>query len=175
MALKLLGYATVTESKDPKAFAAIVRNELISIRNVLGTDMIVLTSAGTTTDLVFLRTCIELRIPTIVFLPDDTDTESSNLLGHLLSVSLAKYAITGTQPHLPILEWADALLYACCDKDHEILTDALAQGIPTRKLHSISLEANWTHQPQPSHPARHGFITRRELLEFLDKRYPLAN
>ncbi len=173
MSVKLLGFAAVAEIADHTAFAAAIHDELTAAKDLLGSNMVVLSSARTKTDLVFLRTCIELRIPTIVLLTDETDPEHSNLLGHLLSVSLAKYLITGTLPQLPILEWADALLCACCDEEDEILTDALALGIPTRKLHSISLESNWTHPPNIASAARHGFPSRRELLEFLDKRFGL--
>jgi hypothetical protein len=173
MSVKLLGFAAVAEITDHTAFAAGIRSELISAKDLLGANMIVLSGARTETDLIFLRTCIELRIPTIVFLIDETHTEHSNLLGHLLSVSLAKYSITETQPHLHILEWADALLCACCDDENEILIDAMALGIPTRKFDTTGLEANWTHQPNTTSNPRHGFPTRRELLEFLDKRFGL--
>ncbi len=174
MSVKLLGFAAVAEEIDHGAFAAAIRSELEAARELLGLNMVVLSGAGTDSDLTFLRTCIELRIPTIVFLPSDeffNHQEKSKLLENLLSVSLAKYPLPPSTQAAPILEWADALLCACCDDEEEILTDALALGIPTRKLHSINLEANWTHPPQPASPARHGFSTRRELLEFLDKRF----
>ncbi|MES2982878.1 MAG: hypothetical protein V4727_11240 [Verrucomicrobiota bacterium] len=177
MSVKLLGFAAVAEVTDHDAFAAAIRSELEAVRDLLGANMVVLSGAGTDVDLIFLRTCIELRIPTIVLLPSDepfiseTDPEKCKLLENLLSVSLAKYPLPPSTQATPILEWADALLCACCDDEEEILTDALALGIPTKKLHSISLESNWTHPPHPASPARHGFPTRRELLEFLDKRF----
>lgn len=171
MSVKLLGFAAVAEATDPAAFATGMRAELTSAKDLLGANMVVLSGARTGTDLIFLRTCIELRIPTIVFLQDETHGQERDLLGHLLSVSLAKYPITATQPHFHIIEWADALLCACSDEENEILTDAMALGIPTRKIHTASLEANWTHQPDIACTAKHGFPTRRELLEFLDKRF----
>lgn len=173
MSVKLLGFAAVAEVTDHADFAVAIRSELEAARNLLGANMVVVSSAGTDADLIFLRTCIELRIPTIVLLPGDASflLETNKLLENLLSVSLAKYTLPSSSGNLTILEWADALLCACCDDEDEILIDALALGIPTRKLHSISLEANWTHPPQPANPARHGFPTRRELLEFLDKRF----
>lgn len=177
MSVKLLGFAAVAEVMDQSAFAAAVRSELEALRDMLGSGMVVLSSAGTDSDLTFLRTCIELRIPTIVLLPSDVDLfsnadpENSNLLENLLSVSLAKYPLLSTTQHLSILEWADALLCACSDDDDELLADALSLGIPTRKLHSTSFLANWSHPLQPSNPARHGFPTRREFLEFMDQRF----
>ncbi len=176
MSVKLLGFAAVAEVMDHTAFATAIRVELEAARDLLGANMIVLSGAGTDSDLTFLRTCIELRIPTIVLLPSDgpfiseAHPEKFKLLENLLSVSLAKYHLPPSSQATPILEWADAFLCACCDDENEILTDALALGIPTRKLHSSSLEAHWTHPPQLTSSARHGFPTRRELLEFLDKR-----
>ena len=177
MSVKLLGFAAVAEVTDHDAFAAAIRVELEAAKDLLGANMVVLSGAGTDSDLVFLRTCIELRIPTIVLLPSvepfisETQPEKSKLLENLLSVSLAKYPLPSSTQANPILEWADALLCACCDDANEVLTDALALGIPTRKLDSISLVAHWTHPPKPTNPAKHGFPTRRELLEFLDKRF----
>lgn len=177
MSAKLLGFAAVAEVTDHEAFAAAIRNELEAARDLLGANMVVLSGVETDSDLIFLRTCIELRIPTIVLLPSDglflseIHPDKSKLLGNLLSVALAQYPLPSSTQATSILEWADALLCACCEDEDEILTDALALGIPTRKLHSISLEAHWTHPPHPTSPARHGFPTRRELLEFLDKRF----
>ena len=177
MSVKLLGFAAVAEVTDHAAFSVAIRNELEAARDLLGANMVVLSGAVTDSDLTFLRTCIELRIPTIVLLPSDetfiseTHPEKLKLLENLLSVSLTKYPLPSSSQSLPILEWADALLCACCDDEDEILADALALGIPTRKLHCISLVAHWTHPPKPTNPAKHGFPTRRELLEFLDKRF----
>jgi hypothetical protein len=173
MSVKLLGFAAVAEVTDHTAFAVAIRCELEAARDLLGANMIVLSGAKTDSDLVFLRTCIELRIPTIVLLPSDPSflPETEKLLENLLSVSLAKYLLPSSSGNLTILEWADALLCACCDDEDEILADALALGIPTRKLHSTSLAAHWTHPPQLANSPRHGFSTRRELLEFLDKRF----
>lgn len=177
MSVKLLGFAAVAEVTNPAAFAAMIRNELEAARNLLGTSMITLSGAKTDSDLIFLRTCIELRIPTIVLLTVDTSflPEEHKLLDNLLSVSLAKYYLPTSSQNLPIIEWADALFCACCDDDDEILTHARSLGIPTRKLHSTSLVANWTYPPHPTSSARHGFPTRRELLEFLDKRFGKTN
>ncbi len=173
MSVKLLGFAAVAEVIDHVAFATAIRAELEAARDLLGANMVVLSGAETDSDLVFLRTCIELRIPTIALLPADASflPENKKLFENLLSVSLAKYSFPLSSQNLPILEWADALLCACCDDENEILTDALALGIPTRKLHAASLAAHWTHPPQPANSPRHGFPTRRELLEFLDKRF----
>jgi hypothetical protein len=172
MSVKLLGFAAVAEVIDPATFAAVIRDELEAARDLLGANMVTLSGAKTDSDLIFLRTCIELRIPTIVLLQGDESflPEEHKLLENLLSVSLAKYSLPSSPQNLPIIEWADALLFACCDDEDEILSDALALGIPTRKLNSISLQAHWTHPPQPAKSPRHGFPTRRELLEFLDMR-----
>lgn len=173
MSVKLLGFAAVAEAIDSTAFAAVIREELVAARDLLGTSMVTLSGAKTDSDLIFLRTCIELRIPTIVLLQGDASflPEEKKLLDNLLSVSLAKYPLPSSSHNLPIIEWADALLCTCCDAEDDILTDALALGIPTRKLHSTSLQAHWTHPPHPANSPRHGFPTRRELLEFLDARF----
>jgi hypothetical protein len=177
MSAKLLGFAAVTEVADHSAFAQAVRSELEAARTLLGSNMVVLAGAGTQTELTFLRICIELRVPTIVFLPSDNssltelDSEKSKLRENLLSVSLAQYLIPQASIALPILEWADALLCTSCNDEDELLTDAIALGIPARKFHSRNLTADWTHLPHPNNPAKHGFPTRRELMEFLDKRF----
>jgi hypothetical protein len=175
MSAKLLGFAASVDVADPLAFAHAIRSELEAARTLLGSNMVVVSGASNHTELTFLRTCIELRIPTIVFLPSDDsslaelDSEKSRLRENLLSVSLARYLIPVTS--IAILEWADALLCATCNHEDEILSDAIALGIPTKKFYSSSLEAHWTHLPQPTKPAKHGFPTRRELLDFLDKRF----
>jgi hypothetical protein len=173
MSVKLLGFAALAEAIDSTAFAAVIRSELEAARDLLGANMIAVSGAATSPDLIFLRTCIELRIPTIVFFTNDASflPETEKLLENLLSVSLAKYPRPSSSGNLTILEWADALLCACCNDEDEILADALALGIPTRKLHSTSLAARWTYPPQPANSPRHGFPTRRELMEFLDKRF----
>jgi hypothetical protein len=174
MSAKLLGFAAVAEVTDHASFATALRDELEAARDLLGSNMIVISGAHTKLELIFLRTCIELRVPTIVLLANDPpmlDEETTSLRNNLISVSLATYPLPSSSQSLAILEWADALLCACSDVEDEILTDSLALGIPTRKLHPISLEANWTHPPQPASPTRHGFPTRRELLEFLDKKF----
>jgi hypothetical protein len=174
MSAKLLGFAAVAEVMDHASFASVFRDELEAARDLLGSKMIVISGAHTKLELIFLRTCIELRVPTIVLLSNDPpllDVENKSLRDNLLSVSLATYPLPSSSQSLAILEWADALLCACSDSEDEILNDALALGIPTRKLHSINLSANWTHPPQPASSARHGFPTRRELLEFLDTKF----
>ncbi len=177
MSAKLLGFAASVDVADHSAFAHAIRSELAAAKTLLGSNMVVVSGASNHNELTFLRTCIELRVPTIVFLPSDDsslaelDSEKSRLRENLLSVSLARYLIPETSMAIAILEWADALLCASYNHEDEILTDAIALGIPTRKFHSSSLEAHWTHLPQPTSPAKHGFPTRRELLEFLDKRF----
>jgi hypothetical protein len=173
MSVKLLGFAALAEAIDSAAFAAVIRSELEAARDLLGANMIAVSGAATGPDLIFLRTCIELRIPTIVFFTSDASflPETEKLLGNLLSVSLAKYPRPSSSTHLTILEWADALLCPCRNEENEILSDALALGIPTRKLDSTSLAAHWTQPPHASISPRHGFPTRRELLEFLDIRF----
>lgn len=176
MSVKLLGFTARAEADDNTAFAHAIYSELEATRILLGSNMVALSGARTLTELTFLRTCIELRVPTIVFLPnevpfsDEPESETSKLRKSLLSVTLATYLTP--QPFLPILEWADALIFANSEDEDEFLADALALGIPIRKLHPLSLKADWTHFPHPASPAKHGFPTRRELLEFLDKRFP---
>lgn len=175
MSVKLLGFAASVEADDNTAFAHAIYSELEATRILLGSNMVALSGANTLTELTFLRACIELRVPTIVFLPykepfpEESESESSKLRKSLLSVTLATYLTP--QPFLPILEWADALISANSNHEDEFLADAVALGIPVRKLHAFNFNADWTHLPHPTSPAKHGFPTRRELLEFLDKRF----
>lgn len=172
MPLKLLGFALLEEPEDHADLARILQDELKAARDLLGTNIATLSCVRNRADLVFLRACIDLRIPTIVLLSDDglfsDDSDSKNLLENLLSVSLANYVTFGGQHHLPILEWSDALICMGSAAHQELVADAIALGIPLRRVDG---ENTWTHLPQPDATPKHGFTTRRELLEFLDQRF----
>ncbi len=171
MSLKLLGFALLEETEDHAGLARILHDEIKAAKDLLGMNIATLSCVRNRTDLVFLRTCIELRIPTIVLLSDGElfidDSDSIILLENLLSVSLANYRISGAEPHLPILEWSDALICVGAKADDELVSDAIALGIPLRRVDGAS---TWTHLPRPDTSPKHGFTTRRELLEFLDQR-----
>lgn len=172
MSLKLLGFASWEETDGADRLARTIHSELVAARNLLGSNIATLACARTRTDLLFLRTCIELRIPTIVFLPDNglfrNDPDSTSLLETLLSVSLAHYAISADQGHSPILEWSDALLCMGACADQTFIADAIAMGIPLRLM---DVARAWTPPPLPDSAPKHGFATRRDLLDFLDRRF----
>ena len=96
---------------------------------------------------------------------------------HLMSVALAEYVAPDTcqvvSRHL--LEWADAFLFACDDEPPRsagvTVAEAFDLGIPARIIDPVSLEARWTFEPDSGRGARHGFGTRKELLEFFDERF----
>ncbi len=179
--IKLLGFAAHRDVPENPELAASIRSELTSAKDLFGSRLTTLSSAITIPDLIFLRACIELRIPTIVILPSDPEPHSSaehaQLAKALLSVSLAKYRVPASSPSSTqisqhILEWADAMLFASHGEDDgEIVEDAAAMGIPTRRINSVSLQAKWNFTPEPERAARHGFPTRKELLEFFDARF----
>jgi len=169
---KLLAFAGHREIPDKAALGAVIRAELLSIRENLGRGMIAISRAATGADLVFLRACVELRIPAIVLLPlsenDFEDPAEQELARHLTGVALAKHV----SPEGNLVEWADVLLFASDGTpSEETAEDARDLGIPTRLIHATTLETRWTIPPDASRRARHGFDTRQDLLDFLDGRF----
>lgn len=167
------------------------------MRELLGNRMIAVSSAAAGADLIFLRTCVELRIPAIVILPfpeerfseDFEDAEEWELAKHLCGVALAKYVAPGghgapeayhaVSRHL--LEWADAFLFAL-DREPthvggtgETVAEARDLGIPSRIISASNLEPRWAVPPEADRKARHGFGSRAELLDFLDARFAPAD
>ena len=117
------------------------------------------------------------------------DPRDSQLAGHLMSVSLATYVLPaenlppGTAEAAPshvartILDWADAILApgntTIPPQDPsvtEALQDATALGIPVRTLGGTPAHSSWSHPPDTRPAPRHGFGTKKELLDFLDAR-----
>ncbi|MFD2255611.1 hypothetical protein ACFSSA_02900 [Luteolibacter algae] len=191
---KLLGFAGHRQVADKEKLAIVIRHEVEMMKQALGEKMIGISSAAAGADLVFLRACVELRIPTIVILPfseerfseDFEDQAEWQLAQQLMSVSLVKYIIPGRYEspqayHVvstQLLEWADAFLFAWNGQPQkgiggtgETVADARDTGTPSRIIDTGSLVARWQVPVDESRAAKHGFETRRELLEFLDRRY----
>ena len=66
---KLLGFTGQHDVPDPEGLRVAMRREVVAMRDLLGKRMIAITSAAAGADGVFLKTCVELRIPAIVILP----------------------------------------------------------------------------------------------------------
>eukprot|EP00903_Cladosiphon_okamuranus_P003548 g3546.t1 len=110
------------------ALAIVLREEVNRMRDLIGPRMIAVSSAAAGADLVFLRTCVDLRIPAVVILPfpkerfaeDFEDQAEWEMAEHLMSVALAVYVEPGgaeapeayrnVSRHM--LDWADAFLFA---------------------------------------------------------------
>lgn len=191
---KLLGFAGHRNVSNKSALAASIKAEVISIKEELGRGTIAISSAAAGADLIFLRACVELRIPTIVILPfpekrfekDFDDPAEWTLAQHLMSVALVKYVICEaseeSKPYQKVsgklVEWADAFLFAWDGTPPrgpggtgETVEEARDLGIPARVIDTSSLKARWTVYPDAKRKARHGFETRQNLLDFLDKRF----
>lgn len=74
-----------------------------------------------------------------------------------------------------LLEWADAFLFAWDGEPPrgeggtgETVEEARDLGIPARIIDIGKMQARWHFEPDPQRRARHGFATRKELLDFLD-------
>lgn len=191
---KLLGFAGHRRVRDKEALRLAIRSGLKEMKDLLGGRMIALCSAAAGADLIFLRCCVDLRIPAIVILPfgeerfseDFEDLEEWIFATHLLSVSLAKYVAPGGKEAPEayqvvsqiMLEWADAFLFAWDGQPQrgaggtgETVGEAEILGIPSRIIDADSFEVRWNVEADAARRARHGFGTRKELLEFFDARF----
>lgn len=188
---KLLGFVGHRDVPDVAGLREAMRREILAMKELLGKRMIAITSAAAGADLLFLKTCVELRIPTIVILPlaegrlagDYRDAEEWAMAQRLCSVALAKYfAPGGSEPYQLVsrimLEWADAFLFAWdggrpkgAGGTGEAAEEARDLGIPSRVIDPTSLATRWETPPDPDRKARHGFDTRADLLDFLDARF----
>ncbi len=191
---KLLGFAGHCKVTDPEALRLAIRGEILKMKEFLGEGMTGISSAASGADLLFLRSCIELRIPTIVILPfpqarfseDFKDAEEWALVEKLTGVALAKYVTPGGHEapgvyravSRDLIDWADAFLFAWDGKPPrgtggtgETVGQACDLGIPARLIDTESLEPSWLVPCDPSAKARHGFQSRSELLDFLDLRF----
>lgn len=191
---KLLGFAGHREVHDTEGLRGAIRREVVAMKELLGKRMIAICSAAAGADLLFLKTCVELRIPAIVILPfpeerfaeDFEDAEEWAMAQRLCGVALAKYIVPGglgapeayqvVSRH--ILEWADAFLFAWNGEPSrgmggtgETVGEARDLGIPSRVIDVTSFASSWLTPPDPGRGARHGFGLRADLLDFLDVRF----
>ncbi len=172
---RLLAFSATPHLSLAENFQETLHAEVPRIKQLLGEGLIALSSADSQADLLFIRACVNFRIPVIVLADSDRphaeDDQHLALSKALLSVALAKYTMlnTGTRAISSyLLEWADVLLLANSPSaSEEILENAIALGIPTRTLSP----AVWRIPFVPVAAPRHGFDTRRDLLDFLDLRF----
>ena len=178
---KIISFTAHHLLQDPHTLGEKITRELLSLQHDLGPTLIAMCGTTTLPDLIFLRKCIQLRLPTITFQPPSTTHPQCHPgFSTLTSATLAHYSLppTSTLSH-SLIEWADALLIASSgnepphpDSTAHTLCEARALGIPTRLIHPTSPSAAWLIPPDPTRPARHGFPTRTDLLDFLDARFP---
>jgi hypothetical protein len=191
---KLLGFAGHRKVPDAEALRAAIRREVVAMQGLLGKRMIAISSAAAGADLIFLKTCVELRIPAIVILPfteerfaeDFEDAEERAMAQRLCGVALAKYVAPGRlgapEAYQAVsrlmLEWADAFLFAWNGEPPtgaggtgETVEEARDLGIPSRVIDASRFAPRWETPPDPNRKARHGFHSRADLLDFLDARF----
>jgi hypothetical protein len=190
---KLLGFAGHRRVSNTEDLREAIRREVAAAKELLGKRMIAICSAAAGADLIFLKTCVELRIPAIVILPfpeerfeeDFEDEEEWAMAQRLSGVALAKYVAPGGKKAPEayqivsrlLLEWADAFLFVWNGERQkgvggtgETVEEARDLGIPSRVIDAHSLSARWETPPDPNRKARHGFLSRADLLDFLDAR-----
>ena len=125
---KIIGFAGHRKLPDREGLGERLGAELKALKNDLGDRLIAMCSAAAGADLVFLRKCIELRIPAIVILPfpeerfsKDFEDELEWLIAEkLLSVALSKYVsprgLQAPESYQAVsrnlVEWADVFLFA---------------------------------------------------------------
>ena len=191
---KLLGFAGHRMLPNTEALRETIRRELVAMKELLGKRMIVISGLAAGADLIFLKACVELRIPAIVILPFPAerfagcfeDAEEWVMAQQLVGVALARYIAPGMREAPEayqvvsrlLLEWADAFLFAWNGETQkgvgstgEAMVEAQDLGIPSRVIDTRSLAARWETPPDPDRRARHGFHSRADLLDFLDARF----
>ena len=191
---KLIAFAGHRHVPHPQGLRTAVRESLSEMKDALGGRVIAISSAAAGADLIFLRACIDLRIPMIVVIPfpeerfseDFEDPAEWEMVEKLLGVALAKYITPGGKAAPEayqavshnLLEWADAFLFAWDGKPPlgpggtgETVQEAQDSGLPARIIEADTLVAKWSIPPDASRKARHGFGTRQDLLDFLDLRF----
>ena len=184
----LVGFTGHNFACEEVPLKTIIKDELVALKELFGAKITTVSSLISNTDISFLNCCIELRIPTILILPSEPDHLSKSFTEeewskakNLMSVSLACYIAPGDPSKVRtsslVLEWADILLcvtggfgHHCQGESEEALGDATALGIPSRVIDVRQKKAHWSFNPDPNRGARHGFDTRRKLLEFFDYR-----
>lgn len=184
----LLAFSGQREMPDQEALRNALRGELALMRESFGGRLTAFSGASTGVDLVFLRACVDLRIPFIALLPVPrprlgevfVDADERLMAEHLTGVALAQYVAPAADARVAVsqylLEWADAFLFAWdetpgAEGSGQTAAEARDLGIPSRIINPASLEARWTFEPDRGRGARHGFGTRKELLEFFDARF----
>lgn len=191
---KLLGFAGHRNVPAIEGLREAIRSEALAMQALLGERMIALCSAAAGADLLFLKTCVELRIPAIVILPfpeerfaeDFENADEWEMARCLSGVALARYVVPGgyKAPEAYqvvsrlLLEWADTFLFAWNGQPPkgaggtgETVEDARDLGIPSRIIDTNSFVPRWETPPDPHRKARHGYPTRADLLDFLDARF----
>ncbi len=190
---KFLGFAGHRHVPDKAALAGAIRRELLVIREIYGPRLIAICSAAAGADLIFLKSCVDLRMPAIVILPfpeerfseDFEDPTEWEMAEKLTGVALAKYVAPGGKAapeayqivSRQMLGLADVFLFAWDGEaargaggTGETVSEAADTGLPSRIVDAGTFEARWAVPPDPARRARHGFPTRAELLDFLDDR-----
>ncbi len=192
--IKLLGFAGHRAVPDPAGLRKAILAELAEMKALLGDRITAISSAASGADLIFLHSCVSLRIPAIVILPfpeerfseDFEDKDEWKLAQHLIGIALAKYIAPGGhhapeayhQVSLHLLDWADAFLFAWDGKDArgaggtgETVREACDLGIPSRIIDAENFAPRWEVAADALRKPRHGFDTRADLLDFLDARF----
>lgn len=188
---RLIGFAGQADVSNPDELRLALREELSAMRECFGPRITAISGIGKGADLVFLRVCVELRIPMILISPRSSerlseafdDPDEWTLVRHLISVALAKYVVPEPENGMDtaqavagnLLAFADAFLLAWRGEGDfvgEMIAETRALGIPARIIHTKELHAHWSFDPDLKRGARHGFETRKELLEFFDARLP---
>lgn len=167
---KILGFLGSEQAYCAPTFRAFLRDNLKQIHSILGARMIAATPAKPGKHLIFLKTCMELRIP-VLLLFTKLD-ESHNTFGEDWKMAKMLFSIALAQYHANedfLVDWADALLFA-----GEISSNARDLGIPHQKIQLEPLDANWPVPLDARRRARHGFANRFDLMDFLDSRYERA-
>jgi hypothetical protein len=167
---KILGFLGSEQTYCAPTLEAFLRNELKHIQIILGARMIAATTVKTGKHLIFLKTCIELRIPVLLLFEKADDSlhafgEKGKMANMLFSMALAQYQANDDF----LVDWGDALLFA-----GEISSDARDLGIPHQKIQLEPFDASWPVPLDAKRGARHGFANRFDLMDFLDSRYERA-
>ncbi|MFT4175473.1 MAG: hypothetical protein QM627_02345 [Luteolibacter sp.] len=197
--LWFVGFSGHRKMERPEEARAIIRQELRSLASSLKGELIGLSSAAAGADLIFLETCAELRIRTIVLLPFDRERFSQDFDNpeewrraiHCMDTALWCETVGGNEDapaayhvvNREMLDIADRMIFLWdglpargLGGTAEVVMECHERKIPARVISAKDFTVRWQTDEPPSLASDPRFAdlppsrSIRELFEKLDTR-----